>query len=80
MHAAARKQVQNKRVRTLTKTNVKKANSLIASGDAEQSKEAVTLAISTLDSAAEKKVIHRNNAARKKSRLMKKLNKAQAAG
>jgi small subunit ribosomal protein S20 len=37
----------------------------------------VVTAISSLDKAAEKGVIHSNNAARRKSRLMKKLNKAQ---
>ena len=40
--------------------------------------EAVAVAINSLDSAAEKGVIHPNNAARRKSRLVKKLNQAQA--
>jgi small subunit ribosomal protein S20 len=35
-------------------------------------------AVSALDKAAEKRIIHANNAARRKSRLMKKLNQAQA--
>jgi small subunit ribosomal protein S20 len=39
----------------------------------------VAVAITSLDKAAEKGVIHPNNAARRKSRLMKKLNEAQAA-
>jgi small subunit ribosomal protein S20 len=39
------------------------------------SQEAVMLAISELDRAASKGVIHKRNAARRKSRLMKQLNK-----
>ena len=41
--------------------------------------EAVAVAISSLDKAAEKGIIHSNNAARRKARLMKKLNAAQAS-
>ncbi len=40
--------------------------------------EAVAKALKELDSAASKGILHKNNAARRKSRLMKKLN--QAAG
>jgi small subunit ribosomal protein S20 len=40
--------------------------------------KAIIEAISSLDKAAEKGVIHPNNAARRKSRLMKKLNEAKA--
>lgn len=46
---------------------------------AEDSAEAVKKAISALDRASRKGVIHRNEAARKKSRLQKKLNAASAA-
>jgi small subunit ribosomal protein S20 len=76
MHAAARKQERNKTTRSLTKTNLKRANKAISSGDAEEVKTTVVTAVSTLDRAVEKKILHKNNAARKKSRLMKKLNKA----
>jgi small subunit ribosomal protein S20 len=56
------------------KTMVKKAEQTIASGTLDQ--KAIITALSTLDKAATKGVIHRNNAARRKSRLMKKLNAA----
>ena len=56
------------------KTMVKKAEQTIASGVLDQ--KAIITALSTLDKAATKGVIHRNNAARRKSRLMKKLNAA----
>ena len=44
-----------------------------AEAPAEESKAAVLAAVSALDKAAEKGVIHKNNAARRKSRLMKRL-------
>ena len=72
------RRLRNKSIRSLTKTNITKAEKLILSGELESAREAVVAAISSLDKAAEKGVIHPNNAARRKSRLMKKLNEAQA--
>ena len=66
-------------VRSQSKTLVGKAEDLIVSKETGPAKEAVTAAVSYLDKAAGKGVIHPNNAARHKSRLVKKLNKAQAA-
>ena len=78
MRVARRRQARNKPVRSRAKTMVTKAEELIFSGRLEQAGTEVVAAISSLDRAAEKGVIHQNNAARRKSRLMKKLNKAQA--
>ncbi len=72
------KRLRNKPVRTLCKTNVTKAERLIFTGDLKAAQEAVTVAIISLDKAAEKGIIHPNNAARRKSRLMKKLNQLGA--
>jgi small subunit ribosomal protein S20 len=47
--------------------------------NAPETKEEVLKAISALDKAAENGVIHKNNAARRKSRLMKKLNSLKSA-
>jgi len=58
----------NKIVRTYTKSRMKIAL------DSIDSKEAVISAISALDKAVSKGVLHKNNAGRKKSRLMKKFN------
>ena len=77
MRASAKRQARNKSVRSLCKTNITKAEKLIFSGELEAAKEAVVIAISSLDKAADKGVIHQNNAARRKSRLMKKLNEAE---
>jgi small subunit ribosomal protein S20 len=63
--------------RSRVKTMVRKAEETILSG--ESSEEAIRLAMSTLDKAAVKGIIHKNNAARRKSRLVKKLVKFQAA-
>jgi small subunit ribosomal protein S20 len=73
---AAKKQLRNKSVRTYTKSCQMKAEKLISTKDLDAAKEAVTQAVSAFDKAAKKGVIHSNNAARHKSRLMKKLNQA----
>ena len=73
-----RRRLRNKSIRSKCKTNVTKAEKLIFTGELEAAREAVGAAISALDRAAEKGVIHPNNAARRKSRLLKKLNQAQA--
>ncbi len=72
-----RRRLRNRSIRSLVKTNITKAERLIFSGELESAQAAVVAAISSLDKAAEKGIIHPNNAARRKSRLMKKLNEAQ---
>jgi len=79
MRVAERRRLHNKPIRTMCKTSIAKAERLIFSGELESAQAAVVAAITTLDKAAKKGVIHPNNAARRKSRLMKKLNQAQAS-
>lgn len=76
VRVAGRRNIQNKSIRTKSKTQIDKAEKLISSGELDQAKNEVKAAISTLDKAAKKGTIHPNNAARRKSRLMKKLNQA----
>ena len=78
MRVTVRRTLRNKSIRTACKTNITKAEKLIFSGDSDQTRKAVIVAITTLDKAANKGVIPANNAARRKSRLMQKLNKLQA--
>ena len=78
VRVAERRQQRNKSVRSQVKTNITKAEKLIFSGELEAAREAVVMAVASLDKAAEKGIIHSNNAARRKSRLMKKLNEAIA--
>ncbi len=68
-----KRRVHNRVYRGKARTLVAKALTVVEAGDEKTSAEAVRLAISALDKAAEKGVIHRNNAARRKSRLMKHL-------
>lgn len=76
VRVAERRRLRNKSVRTRCKTSITKAERFILSGKLEAAQQAVTAAISCLDKAAEKRIIHPNNAARRKSRLMQKLNQA----
>ena len=73
---ASRKRMRNKSVRSAVKTHITKAERLITAKELDSAKEAVVQASSALDRAAQKGVIHPNNAARHKLRLMKKLNQA----
>ena len=73
-----KRRLRNKSIRSLCKTNITKAEKLIFLGELESAQPMVVDAISSLDKAAEKGVIHPNNAARRKSRLMKKLNQSLA--
>jgi len=70
----AKRAERNKAVKSELKTRVK--NAVKAAGEPEQSDEALRLAVKRLDMAAAKGVIHKNQAARRKSRLMKKINAA----
>ena len=79
MRVADRRKARNKSVRSLTKTNVRTAEEMISSGNLDAAKSTVKTAISTLDKEAEKGQVHRNNAGRRKSRLIKKLNKMAAS-
>lgn len=77
MRSSERKRLRNKSLETLCKTNVAKAERLILSGDLDTAKKAVATAVTTLDRAAERGIIHPNNAARRKSRLVKKFSQVQ---
>ncbi len=71
---SARRRLINRSVKSLVKTQIKKAEGRVFSEDGESSGPAVLIAVKALDRAAKKGVLHPNNAARRKSRLMKKYN------
>ena len=73
VRSSKRKQERNRLIRSRTTTFVKKARQALDSGDLESAREATRQAVSELDKAAVKGVFHANNAARRKSRLMKRL-------
>ena len=66
-----KRRVRNRNFRGYARTAVNQARTAF-SENASYTKEAVLKAISALDQAAERGVIHKNNAARRKGRLMKK--------
>lgn len=70
-----RKSLRNRPIRTATRTYVKKAQETIETGEVAAATESTDQAIKVLDKAATKGVIHKNNAARRKSRLMARLNR-----
>jgi small subunit ribosomal protein S20 len=67
----AKRAERNKAVKSELKTRIKNAQTTIGGDD---NAEAVRLAVKRIDMAATKGIIHANAAARKKSRLMRKVN------
>ena len=74
IRVAERRAERNKPYRTAARTYVKKAEVALSSGNPDAAQAAILEAVSMLDRVAGKGVIHRNNAARRKSRLMAKYN------
>lgn len=81
VQVAEKKRVRNRAVRSAVRTYVKTAERSIqvATPDQEVTAAAVKRALQQLDAASSKGVLHRNNAARRKSRLMKKYNRMLSA-
>ena len=77
MRQNPKRQARNVRIRTRARTYVKLARTSIDGQDPAAATAAVKQAISELDRAASRGVIHRNNASRRKGRLMKQLAKAR---
>ena len=78
MRQNAKARLRNRTVRSTLKTLVKKVRETAGTGDATAADSAYRLAAQRLDQAASKHVIHKNKAARLKSRLSK-LAKGKAA-
>ncbi len=73
-----RRRARNAPIRTFVRSRIARAKRLIAGNDIPAAEEAVLAAVVALDKAAQKGVLQRNNASRRKSRLMKRLNAAKA--
>ena len=65
---------RNKSIKSAVKTSIKKVEAAVVAKDKEAAVAALANAISTIDKAARKGVYHKNNAARKVSRLSKAVN------
>ena len=72
---AKKEALHNKAIKSNLKTVVKKANAAIAANAADKD-AVVKVAVSTIDKAAAKGVLHKNTASRKVSRLAKAADKA----
>jgi len=68
-----KRRAHNRVYRGAARTQVKKARVALAEGNKEQATAEIKLAVEKLDRAAAKGIIHKNNASRRKSRLMKQL-------
>ena len=77
LRSAERRRLRNREFSGRARTAIKKARKLMEEGRLEEAREAAQMAASALDKAAEKGIIHKNNAARRKSRLMRRLNQAE---
>ena len=77
VRVAERRRLRNQSVRSAVRTYVRKAERAIVTAE-DSTGDSVKAAIRALDKAATKGILHRNNVARRKSRLMKKLNQSSA--
>jgi small subunit ribosomal protein S20 len=68
-----KRRLRNRLYRGRARTFVRKARVAIVDGSVDDARSATIQAISALDKAAEKGILHKNNAARRKGRLMKQL-------
>ncbi len=75
--ASQRRRLRNKPVRSRARTTVREAQFAISSGDLTESEPLVRDALVALDRAAQRGVIHANNAARRKSRLLRQFDRAR---
>ncbi len=65
---------RNKRVKSLLKTSIRRFEEALEEGDHEEAREKLNAAVRRIDKAAAKGILHKNNAARKKSSLSRRFN------
>ena len=73
----ATKTLQNKMFKTQLKTSIKKFLAAVESGNKEEAKAAYVVAVKKVDQAVAKNLLHKNNAAHKKSQFTLQLNNMQ---
>ncbi len=66
---------KNKAAKSVLKTALKKFDAALAEGNREQADSAYKAAVKTIDESVKKGILHKNNGARKKSSITRKLNK-----
>ena len=70
--------LKNRSAMAKVRTSIKNFEAAFNAQDAEKAKETLAVAVKTIDQAASKGLLHKNNAANKKSRIMKMYNTLQA--
>lgn len=78
LRRSEKRRVQNQATKSALKTFVKKAKQSTTTGDVATTAEALRVATKALDKAVQNGVIHKNQAARRKSRIAKAINEAAA--
>jgi len=73
MKVSRKKQVRNYRLRDILKNAIKSVNDAVKSGDKAEAEKSLQAGYKVIDTAAKKNLIHKNNAARKKSGLAKRV-------
>lgn len=66
---------RNRRIKSMLKTSIRRFEESLQSGDMEEARVKLNVAVRQIDIAASRGVVHKNNAARKKSRLNRMINK-----
>lgn len=66
---------RNRRIKSMLKTSIRRFEESLQSGDMEEARVKLNAAVRQIDKAAARGVVHKNNAARKKSRLNRMINK-----
>lgn len=74
---SAKKKENNNVIESRTKTSIKKFEKAVETGNKKEAKEKLDVAIKNIDKAANSGLMHKNKAARQKSRLMKMNNKIE---
>lgn len=69
-----RRRARNQVVKSKVRSSLRRANQSVVGEQSDEAKSLVIKAVSEIDKAVAKGIIHKNQAGRKKSRLMKKLN------
>ena len=73
------RRARNRSVKSALRTQIKKVHTAVDGGDVEAAEKEYVVAARKLDKAGSSKVIHRNTAARYKSRLQKRIKSAKAS-
>ena len=78
LHRSFKSRFQNKALKSALKTSMKKYEAAVASGNMEVAETTYKATVKRIDQAVAHGLIHKNNAARKKSRFTRMLNNAKA--